>query len=159
VSADNVHVVALPAIEYDRLPLDELVEAARRRIARLTPAEASAAAGAGSLIVDIRSDGARLRDGVVRGSVHVPRTVLEWRLAPDSPWRSPHVGGLDTQVLLLCDQGYSSILAAATLVDLGFRRAGDVIGGFEAWRAAGLPVVPARRSRPPGELPGMAPPD
>jgi rhodanese-related sulfurtransferase len=151
--------VALPAFAYDRLTLDELVEAARRRVARLTPAEAWRAAGRGSLIVDIRSDDARQRGGVVPGSVHVPRTVLEWRLAPDSAWRNPHVGGLDSEVILICDQGYSSILAAASLVDLGFRRAADVIGGFEAWCAAGLPVVPRGRPRPPGELPGLAPPD
>jgi rhodanese-related sulfurtransferase len=151
--------VALPAIRYDRFTLDELVEAARRRIARLTPVEAWQAAGKRSLIVDIRSDEARERGGVVPGSVHVPRTVLEWRLAPDSAWRNPHVGGLDSEVILMCDQGYSSVLAAATLVELGFRRAADVIGGFEGWCAAGLPVVPAGRQRPPGELPGLAPPD
>jgi rhodanese-related sulfurtransferase len=129
--------------------LDELLEQARARIRRLTPA---GAATDSATIVDLRSEGARERDGVVPGSVHIPRTVLEWRLAPDSPWRNPHVRG---PVLLLCDHGESSSLAAATLVELGVE-AGDVIGGFEAWRQAGLPVCPAP---PPGsgELPGMGP--
>ena len=80
--------------------------------------------------------------------VHIPRTVLEWRLDPESPWRNPHVGSLDQQIVLICDHGCSSILAAATLVELGFARAGDVVGGFAAWRDAGLPGVrPSRRER------------
>jgi len=84
--------------------------------------------------------------------------VLEWRLDPDSPWRNPRVGGLDARLILLCDHGCSSALAAATLVDLGFERVADVAGGFEAWQAAGLPVV---RPRDPvaGELPGAGLPD
>jgi rhodanese-related sulfurtransferase len=81
-------------------------------------------------------------------------------LAPDSSWRSPHIGELDQQVILMCDHGCSSILAAATLVDLGFARASDMIGGFAAWCDAGLPTVPARSpDRAPGEPPGMRGPD
>jgi rhodanese-related sulfurtransferase len=94
----------------------------------------------------------------VPGSIHVPRTVLEWRLEPRGPWRNPHVGGLNRQLIVLCDHGYSSIFAAAILAELGYARAADVAGGFEAWAAAGLPVVPA----PPddhAELPGMGSPD
>jgi rhodanese-related sulfurtransferase len=92
----------------------------------------------------------------VPGSLLIPRTVLEWRLAADSEWRSPHAPGLDEQVIVLCDHGESSSLAAASLVALGFTRAGDVVGGFAAWVAAGLPVVPAP---PAGNgLPGMSPP-
>ncbi len=144
----------------DRRTLEQLLEEARARIERLDPAAALAALEDGALLVDIRSDPDRERDGIVPGSLHVPRTVLEWRVAPESPWRSPHACGLDERIVLLCDHGYSSSLAAATLVELGFSRAGDVIGGFEAWRAAGLPTAaaPARR-RAPGELAGMAPPD
>jgi rhodanese-related sulfurtransferase len=140
--------------------LDELLDAAQARITRLEPAEAHAATEQGALLIDIRADVDRERDGIVPGSLHIPRTVLEWRLAPDSSWRSPHVGGLDQQILLLCDDGCSSVLAAATLAELGFARAGDVIGGFAAWRAAGLPAAPttAPRRRP-GELAGMRPPD
>jgi rhodanese-related sulfurtransferase len=142
-----------------RITLDELLERARSRIERLSPAEALAAADAGALIVDIRSDDDREHAGVVPGSLHVPRTVLEWRLAPESPWRNPHVGGLERQVVVLCDHGYSSILAAATLVELGYARAGDVVGGFEAWQAEGLPVAPPARRRVPPAQAGMDPPE
>ena len=142
-----------------RLTIDELVAEARGQIARLSPAEALAAVAHGALIVDIRSDDARVHHGIVPGSLHLPRTVLEWRVASDGEWRNPHVGGLDRELLLICDHGHSSSLAAATLVRLGFTRAGDVIGGFEAWAAEGLPVSQPRRPRPPGERPGLAPPD
>jgi rhodanese-related sulfurtransferase len=138
--------------------LDELLADVRGRIERLTPAEAWAAAADGALIVDIRSDAARAA-GVVPGSLHLPRTVLEWRVAPDSAWRSPYVGGTDTRIVLLCDHGCSSSFAAATLVELGFTRAGDIVGGFEAWVAGGLPVarpVPPPRSAAP---PGLGPPE
>ena len=76
-----------------RRTLDELLEAAEARINRLEPSEALAAFKRGALLIDIRSDLERNRDGIVSGSLHIPRTVLEWRLAPDSQWRSPHVGG------------------------------------------------------------------
>jgi rhodanese-related sulfurtransferase len=143
-----------------RRTLDELLEAAEARINRLEPSEALAALERGALLIDIRSDLERNRDGIVPGSLHIPRTVLEWRLAPDSQWRSPHVGGLDQQILLFCDHGCSSILAAASLAELGFAEAGDVIGGFAAWRDAGLPTAPAPRAqRGAAELPGMRPPD
>ena len=142
-----------------RLTVEELLAEARSSIARRSPAEARAAMLDGALIVDIRSDDARLRDGIVPGSLHLPRTVLEWRVDPEGERRNPHVGGLDRELLVLCDHGYSSSLAAATLVRLGFTRAGDVIGGFEAWAAAGLPVSQPSRIHPPGELPGLAPPD
>ena len=85
-----------------------------------------------------------MRDGIVPGSLHIPRTVLEWRLAPGGAWRNPFIRGPEQQLILICDHGCSTILAAATLVDLGYARAGDVIGGFEAWREAG----PAEDRRP-----------
>jgi rhodanese-related sulfurtransferase len=140
--------------------LGELLAEARDRIERLEPAEAFAAMEEGALLVDIRSEANREREGIVPGSLHIPRTVLEWRVAPDSPWRSPHVCGPDGWIVLLCDHGYSSSLAAATLVELGFSRASDVVGGFEAWSAAGLPTADAPTlRREPGELDGMRPPD
>ncbi len=143
-----------------RRTLDELLDQARARIERLEPAEAWAAAQAGALLIDIRADADRERDGIVPGSLHIPRTVLEWRVATDSSWRNPSVGGLDRQLVLICDHGFSSSLAAATLVELGFARAGDVVGGFEAWREAGLPTIEcAARQRPSDELPGMGSPD
>lgn len=135
-----------------RHTLDDLLREARARIERHEPAAAWAAAQDGAQIIDVRA----LPDLLVPGSLHIPRTVLEWRLAPDSEWRSPHAPGLDERVIVLCDHGESSSLAAATLVALGFTRAGDVSGGFAAWIAAGLPVVPA----PPVDagLPGMTSP-
>ena len=147
--------------EASRSPtLEALLATACARIERLSPHEAFAAQQAGALIIDTRSSEDRERDGIVPGSLHIPRTVLEWRAAPDSRWRSPHIGGVERKVVVLCDHGYSSILTAATLVELGFAGAGDVIGGFEAWRDAGLSVgaAPARR-RGPGELVGMGGPD
>jgi rhodanese-related sulfurtransferase len=140
-----------------RTTLDELVAAASRRIDRLSPHDALAACERGALIVDIRSADSRERHGVVPGSLHVPRTVLEWRVDPDSPWRNPHVGGLGSSIVVICDHGYSSVLAAAALVDLGFEHAADVVGGFDAWRAAGLPVA-SPRTAPDGEPPGLGPP-
>jgi rhodanese-related sulfurtransferase len=140
-----------------RRTIEDLLAEARARIERLEPHAAWEAMTTGALLVDTRGEADRERDGVVPGSLHVPRTGLEWRLDPDSPWRSPYAPGLDARVLVLCEHGYSSSLAAATLVELGFDRAGDVIGGFEAWGAAGLPTGPAP-SHSRVELPGMGPP-
>jgi rhodanese-related sulfurtransferase len=109
-----------------QMNLDELIESAARRIRRYTPGEVAATDAA---IVDIRSQDARERDGVIPGAHHIPRTVLEWRLASDD-WRNTALDG--RSLILVCDHGYSSILAAATLVELG-RDAGD----FEAWRGNG----------------------
>jgi rhodanese-related sulfurtransferase len=142
------------------LTLEELVADAAARIERLEPAAALEAMRHGAVVVDIRSDFDRERDGIVPGSLHVPRTVLEWRLDPAGTWRSPHAPSPGERVILLCDHGCSSVLAAATLVTLGFERAGDIVGGFAAWRDAGLPVATVvRRERAPGEPAGMWPPD
>ena len=144
----------------NRRTLEELLEAATANIDRLEAAEALAATEQGALLIDIRADVDRERDGIVPGSLHIPRTVLEWRLDPDSTWRNHHVGGLEQQIVLLCNHGCASILAAAMLVELGFARAGDVIGGFAAWQAAGLPTAPTTpRERQAGQLPGMQRPD
>ena len=139
-----------------RRTVDDLLADARARITRYEPAEALAAQGRGAVLVDTRSDGDRAAGGVPPGSLHIPRTVLEWRLDPAGPWRSPHAPGLGDEVILLCEHGFSSSLAAATLADLGFERVGDVAGGFEAWVEAGLPVVPAPAAH--DGLPGSAPP-
>jgi rhodanese-related sulfurtransferase len=139
--------------------VDELLASARARIERVEPESAWAAASAGeALIVDIRCDDDRRRDGVVPGALHIPRTVLEWRVDPSSGWANPQIGGPERQLLLLCSDGFSSSLAAAVLVELGFARVGDVVGGFSAWRRLGLPVRVASE-RPDGTLPGMGPPD
>jgi rhodanese-related sulfurtransferase len=145
--------------QRDRRTLESLLAEAEARIERLSPAAAAAAMAEGTLLVDIRSEANRERDGVVPGALHVPRTVLEWRLDPDSPWRNPNVGDLDRHVVLICDHGFSSVLAAAALAELGYARVGDVVGGFAAWRDAALPVAAAPARRDPNELPGMGPPD
>ena len=143
-----------------RRTLAELLAEAEARITRLSPVETRRAMENGALLIDIRSDSNRHRDGIVPGSLHIPRTVLEWRTAPDSGFRNPHVGDLDRQVILLCDHGCSTILAAAVLRDFGYGRVGDVIGGFADWRDAGLPVGTApRRDARPDEPAGMSPPD
>ena len=131
--------------------VDQLLSSARARIRRHAPADIPP----GAVLVDIRTADTRSRDGVIEGALHIPRTVLEWRVDPSSAWRSPYLQGTE-QLVLVCDHGYSSSLAAATLVELGLE-AGDVIGGFEAWVAAGLPVKPA--GEPSQGLPGTGPPD
>ena len=144
------------AVGAKRQTLDELLEAACARITRYEPGDAFAATERGALLIDIRSDLERERDGIIPESIHVPRTVLEWRLDPNGPWRNPHVGDVGRPLILICDHGCATILAAATLVDLGFGRAGDVIGGYAAWSRAGLATArcpPGRRM--PGEPAGM----
>ena len=90
--------------------------------------------------MDIRPADQRLRDGSIPGAVVIPRNVLEWRCAPDSAWRDPSVSDPASLIVVVCDEGYQSSLAAASLQRLGIDRATDLIGGFQAWRAAGLPV-------------------
>lgn len=119
----------------------ELLESARARLQRLSPYAAYQAASAGAILVDTRCAELRREEGVVPGSVHVPLSVLFWRLDPSSGHHDPRLARRDAQIILLCAHGYSSSLAAATLRDLGFGAATDIVGGFEAWQAAGLPVV------------------
>jgi rhodanese-related sulfurtransferase len=145
-------------VSEGRRTLDELLAEARAKIGRLTPAEALAAVDGGGLIVDIRAADARERNGIVPGSIHVPRTVFEWRLEPGGAWRNPHVGSADRRLVVLCEHGYSSSFAAAILIEFGYREAAEVAGGFEAWVAAGLPVAPAPRAQT-ATLPGMGGPD
>jgi rhodanese-related sulfurtransferase len=134
--------------QTERTTIAELLAAARARLDRLAPHEALAAMREeGAVLVDIRSELQRERDGVVPGAAYHPRNVLEWRLDPSSGASDPELSAdLDRRLILMCDSGYQSSLAAATLRDLGFRRATDLDGGFIAWRDAGLPVarLPAR---------------
>jgi rhodanese-related sulfurtransferase len=125
-----------------RVTIAELLDAARRRLRRLDPNEARDAVVDGAMLVDIRSELQRERDGVIPGAHFVPRNALEWRLDPASGHSDPTLAAdFDRIVVLVCDEGYQSSLAAATLQDLGFRNATDLAGGFRAWRAAGLSVV------------------
>jgi len=122
-----------------RRTLEDLLAEARTRIDRPTPEEA---AKSGAQIIDIRTVEQRRADGTVPGSLWFARNVLEWRVDPESDARDERVAPLDAPVIVMCDAGYASSLAAATLVDLGFTHAGDMDGGFQAWKAAGLPTEP-----------------
>jgi rhodanese-related sulfurtransferase len=120
--------------------IGDLLESARARLDRLPPAAALAATRDGAVIVDTRCAELRRETGVIPGSVHVPLSVLYWRLDPTSGHNDPALSDPDRRVILVCAHGFSSSLAAATLRDLGFSRATDIDGGFAAWEAAGLPV-------------------
>ena len=120
--------------------VEQLLDEARARLRRLSPAETADALAAGALVVDTRPAAQREREGEMPGALVIERNVLEWRLDPASPDRIPDVTGYDQVVVVVCSEGYSSSLAAAVLQDMGFRNATDVAGGFQAWKAAGLPV-------------------
>jgi rhodanese-related sulfurtransferase len=123
-----------------RRTVDDLLAEARERIDRVDPAEAAAQMEDGALLVDIRQERQRERDGVIPGALYHHRNVLEWRMDPDSGSSDPAIGGVERRVIVVCDEGYTSSLAAAALRDIGFARAADLVGGFQAWRDAGLPV-------------------
>jgi rhodanese-related sulfurtransferase len=123
--------------------VEELLARARRTLDRVQPGDVPAALAAGAVLVDIRSDAQRAGDGVVPGALRVARNVLEWRCDPASHWRHGEISDPARQVILMCEGGYQSSLAAATLQELGLPRATDLVGGFQAWRAAGMPVEPA----------------
>jgi rhodanese-related sulfurtransferase len=127
--------VALP------LTVDQLLAEARIGIERIGPEEAASAMSAGAVLVDIRSESQRQRDGVVPGSVFLPRNALEWRCDPASEWRDERVSDPSRRLIVMCDEGYQSSLAVANLKRLGLELATDLDGGFQAWRSAGLPVT------------------
>jgi rhodanese-related sulfurtransferase len=121
--------------------IDDLLAEARSRIVRVSPHEAAARIADGALLVDIRPAAQRLREGEVPGSLFVERNVLEWRFDPASDARLPQATGYGVDVIVLCSEGYTSSLAADALRSLGLHRATDVVGGFLAWSAAGLPTT------------------
>lgn len=125
-----------------RTTIAELLTAARSELERLDARATQAALAKGAVLIDIRAEGQIAADGTVPGALVIGRNVLEWRLDPASVVRHPQAPGLEDHVILMCDEGYQSSLAAVTLKRLGFDRATDLIGGFRAWRAAGLPVRP-----------------
>jgi rhodanese-related sulfurtransferase len=126
-----------------RKTIDELLAQARAGLARVDPDQARDALGGGALLLDIRSESQRAADGIVPDAIWFARNVLEWRCDPSCEAYDERVGGLERHVIVMCDAGYQSSLAAATLQQLGFARATDLAGGFQAWRAAGLPVAPS----------------
>ncbi|MEU8959216.1 rhodanese-like domain-containing protein [Streptomyces sp. NPDC048518] len=123
--------------------IDELLERVRLDLDRLTPQEAYETAEGGGLLVDIRYAALRERDGLIPGALVVERNELEWRLDPRGSHRASEATGHDLRVVVVCNEGYASSLAAVSLRQLGLRHATDLVGGFQAWRAAGLPVVTA----------------
>ncbi|MEV7957130.1 rhodanese-like domain-containing protein [Streptomyces sp. NPDC088252] len=120
--------------------IDELLERVRAGFVRVGPQEATAAAADGALLVDIRYAELRERDGLIPGALVVERNELEWRLDPQGSHRAPEAVSHDLRIVVVCNEGYASSLAVASLRQLGLHRATDLIGGFQAWRAAGLPV-------------------
>jgi rhodanese-related sulfurtransferase len=123
--------------------VDDLLARARSSLDRVDAGAAAREVEEGAVLIDIRSESQRAEDGVVPGALYFPRNVLEWRCDPECEARDPRVGGVDRRVIVMCDAGYASSLAAANLQELGFERATDLDGGFQAWREAGLPVEPA----------------
>ncbi len=113
--------------------IDQVLESARRRIARLTSLQAEQALRAGAVLVDIRPAAQREAEGLLPGALIIERNVLEWRFDPSSDARLP-IADYDLQVIVVCQEGYTSSLAAAALQDIGIHRATDVIGGYAAWR-------------------------
>jgi rhodanese-related sulfurtransferase len=112
---------------------DDLVADARRHIARVEPSELAAFVGDGGLLVDIRPAAQRAEEGELPGAVVIERNVLEWRLDPAGAHRIAEVSGFDQPVVVVCSEGYASSLAAASLAELGWRRAADLVGGYRAW--------------------------
>ena len=124
----------------ERLGVDDLLREARARIDRLEPEQAQREIAIGAVLVDTRCAEDRRREGTVAGAVAVPRTVLEWRADPESDARDERIANLDARLILMCNDGYSSSLAAFNLNRMGFGRVADLVGGYRAWAKAGLPT-------------------
>ncbi len=120
--------------------IEEILVSIRSSLARVTAQEAARLCDDGALLVDIRPIEQRKRDGEIPGALVIDRNVFEWRLDPMSAHRVREIDGYDQLIIVVCNEGYASSLAAKSLQDLGLRRATDLIDGFVAWRAAGLPV-------------------
>lgn len=120
--------------------VDRVLAEARDGVRRYTPHETEAARTHGALVVDTRTETQRAEAGELPGALVIDRTVLEWRLDPASDARIAEATGYDVEVIVVCRQGFSSSLAAESLRRLGLHRATDMVGGVEAWLAAGLPV-------------------
>ena len=121
--------------------VDRLVERARATYGRVHAGEAARLGASGGLLVDIRPAAQRAEYGGIPGALVIERNVLEWRLDPTSPHRHPALSRADQPVVIICQAGYASSLAAASLRELGLTSATDLVGGFEAWAQAGLPVI------------------
>jgi rhodanese-related sulfurtransferase len=122
--------------------IEEILAAARARLVRITPDQAYRETSGDGVLVDIRPAAQRAEEGEIPGSAVIERNHLEWRLDPACAARLPWVTGYDHRIIVICQEGYTSSLAAAALHDLGLLRATDVVGGFRAWAADGLPSAP-----------------
>ena len=142
----NAARIAAPAVGPGRpagaRTIDEILATARDGLVRLTPRRAFGEFSRGAVLVDIRPEAQRAREGGIPGALIVERNVLEWRFDPASDARLPWVRDYDHQVIVFCSEGYTSSLAAAALQDLGLARATDLAGGFLGWAADGLPTCP-----------------
>ncbi len=136
-----------PVDRTSALSIEQVLSAARGRLRRLSPDKAyEAVAKTEAILVDIRPESQRAIEGSIAGALVVERNVLEWRFDPASSARLPVVTDHDLEVIVFCSEGYTSSLAAAALQDLGLWRATDIVGGFHAWRATGLPIVPPSKA-------------
>jgi rhodanese-related sulfurtransferase len=120
--------------------VEQLLAEARARFVRLAPTQAAVAQAAGAVLVDIRGDDQIRTHGCIPGAIRIPRNVLEWRADPACPACDERIANFDAILVIVCQEGYQSSLAASNLHDLGLKHATDLEGGFEAWRAEGLPV-------------------
>ncbi|ARQ68017.1 rhodanese-like domain-containing protein [Streptomyces marincola] len=140
--------------------IDGHLAAVRRTLDRLGPREALAAVREGAVLVDTRPEFQRKASGTVPGALIIERNHLEWRCDPASGASVPEAGHRNVRWIVFCDAGYASSLAAASLRAIGLPRATDLVGGFQAWRRAGLPVTPppagaGRPSSAQAEHPGL----
>ena len=117
----------------DAHSIDEILAAARARLERVAPEALERERVNGAVIIDIRPLEQRTRDGALPGAIVIDRNILEWRLDPACQHHVADVTGYDIRIVIVCNEGYSSSLAAALLHDVGLHRATDLIGGFQAW--------------------------
>jgi len=118
--------------------IDVVLRSARRRFRRLRATEVPEALRRGAVLVDIRPQAQRLREGELAGALVIERNVLEWRCDPTSDARLPEAVDDDVEWVIVCSEGYTSSLAAAALLDIGLHRATDVIGGYRALAGSGV---------------------
>ncbi|MFD9904924.1 rhodanese-like domain-containing protein [Streptomyces sp. NPDC059063] len=139
-----LEVPDVPDVPDAPVGIDDLLRRVRLGLDRVTPQEAYDIARSEGLLVDIRYAELRERDGLIPGALVVERNELEWRLDPLGSHRAPEAVSHDLQIVVICNEGYASSLAAVSLQQLGLRYATDLVGGFQAWKAAGLPVTEGR---------------
>lgn len=132
----------LLATHNGAMRIDEILASARQGLDRATPQQTAEALAEGAIVIDVRDSADLGRTGIIPGSIPIARSVLEWRCDPSSPWRDDRVARPDARVIVVCAQGFSSSLAAASLRSLGFTRVGDLIGGIAAWVAEDRPLDP-----------------